>query len=64
LTSIQKFQQVIRSAAGIMRQRAQGAGVTAGDITDMISTLRGDLGKGGHEARVAERGINHLHGYA
>jgi soluble lytic murein transglycosylase-like protein len=52
----------IRSAAGILRQRAQGAGVTAGDITDMISTLRGDLGKGGNEARVAERAINHLHG--
>jgi hypothetical protein len=52
---------VIRSAAGIMRQRAQGAGISAGDVTDMISTLRGDLGKGGHDARVAERAINHLH---
>jgi hypothetical protein len=34
--------------------------VTAGDITDMISTLRGDLGKGGIEGRTAERAINHL----
>jgi hypothetical protein len=51
---------VIRSAAGTLRARAQGAGITAGDITDMISTLRGDLGKGGIEGRTAERAINHL----
>jgi hypothetical protein len=51
---------VIRSAAGTLRARAAGAGVTAGDITDMISTLRGDLGKGGIEGRTAERAINHL----
>jgi len=51
---------VIRSAAGTLRARAPGAGVTAGDITDMISTLRGDLGKGGIEGRNAERAINHL----
>lgn len=51
---------VIRSAAGTLRQRGQNAGVTAGDITDMISTLRGDLGKGGIEGRNAERAINHL----
>lgn len=51
---------VIRSAAGTLRQRAPGAGVTAGDITDMISTLRGDLAKGGIEGRNAERAINHL----
>lgn len=51
---------VIRSAAGILRQRAQGAGVTAGDITDMISTLRTDLARGGIEGRTADRAINHL----
>jgi hypothetical protein len=51
---------VIRSSAGVLRQRAPNAGVTAGDITDMISTLRGDLGKGGIEGRTAERAINHL----
>jgi hypothetical protein len=51
---------VIRSAAGTLRQRAPGAGVTAGDITDMISTLRGDLGRGGIEARTAQRAIDHL----
>lgn len=51
---------VIRSAAGTLRQRATGAGVTAGDITDMISTLRGDLGRGGIEGRNAQRAIEHL----
>lgn len=51
---------VIRSAAGVLRARAPGAGVTAGDITDMISTLRGDLAQGGIEGRAAERAINHL----
>jgi Transglycosylase SLT domain len=51
---------VIRSAAGTLRARAAGSGVTAGDITDMISTLRGDLAKGGIEGRTAERAINHL----
>jgi hypothetical protein len=51
---------VIRSAAGVARQRNPGDPITAGDITDMISTLRADLGKGGIEARTAERAINHL----
>lgn len=51
---------VIRSAAGTLRARAAGAGVTAGDITDMVSTLRKDLAKGGIEGRTAERAINHL----
>jgi len=51
---------VIRSAAGTLRQRADGAGVTAGDITDMISTLRSDLSRGGIEGRTAERAISHL----
>lgn len=51
---------VIRSAAGTMRSRAPGGGVLVDDITDMISTLRGDLGKGGIEGRTAERAINHL----
>jgi hypothetical protein len=51
---------VIRSAAGTLRARAPGAGVTAGDITDMISSLRSDIGKGGIEGRNAERAVNHL----
>jgi hypothetical protein len=42
--------------------RPAGQGVTAGDIADMISTLRGDLGKGGIEARTAQRAIDHLTG--
>lgn len=53
---------VIRSAAGTMRQRPQNAGITAGDVSDMISTLRGDLGKGGIEGRTAQRAIDHLEG--
>lgn len=51
---------VIRSAAGTLRTRAAGAGVVVDDITDMISTLRGDLAQGGIEGRNAERAINHL----
>jgi soluble lytic murein transglycosylase-like protein len=45
---------------GNLAHSGAGAGVTAGDITDMISSLRGDLGKGGIEGRNAERAINHL----
>lgn len=51
----------IRSAAGILRQQAPNQGISAGDITDMISSLKGDLGKGGAEARVAQQAIDHLH---
>lgn len=51
---------VIRSAAGVARQRAAGDPITAGDVTDMISTLRSDLGKGGIEGRTAQRAIDHL----
>ncbi len=51
---------VIRSAAGTLRARAQNAGVSAGDVTDMISTLRGDLSRGGIEGRNAQRAIDHL----
>ena len=40
--------------------RAPDQGVTAGDISDMIQTLRGDLGKGGIEGRTAQRAIDHL----
>lgn len=40
--------------------RKDGQGVTAGDISDMIQTLRGDLGKGGIEGRTAQRAISHL----
>lgn len=36
--------------------------VTAGDVSDMIQKLRGDLGQGGTEARIAERAIAHLEG--
>lgn len=53
---------VIRSAAGTLRQRAANQGVTAGDITDMMSTLRGDLARGGIEGRNAQRAIDHLQG--
>jgi hypothetical protein len=52
---------VIRSAAGTLRARPAGVGITAGDITDMISTLKGDLSKGGIEGRTADRAIKHLH---
>jgi len=51
----------IRSAApGGFRKGNQG--VTAGDISDMIQTLRGDLSKGGIEGRTAQRAIDHLEG--
>lgn len=53
---------VIRSAAGTLRARPQGAGVTAGDITDMMTTLRGDLGEGGIAGRTAQNAIEHLQG--
>lgn len=36
------------------------APVTAGDMSDMIQTLRGDLGKGGIEGRTAQAAIDHL----
>lgn len=49
----------IRSAApGGFRKGNQG--VTAGDISDMIQILRGDLSKGGIEGRTAQRAISHL----
>ena len=49
----------IRSVApGGFRNGNQG--VTAGDISDMIQKLRGDLGRGGIEGRTAERAIAHL----
>lgn len=51
---------VIRSAAGTLRARPQDAGVTVSDITDMISTLRGDLSEGGIAGRNAQRAIDHL----
>lgn len=51
---------VIRSAAGVLRQRPENGGVTAGDVSSIIETLRGDLAKGGIEGRTAERAINHL----
>lgn len=40
--------------------RVADQGVTAGDISDMIQTLRGDLGRGGIEGRTAQRAIDHL----
>ena len=49
----------IRSAAP-SGFRAGNQGVTAGDISDMIQTLRGDLSKGGIEGRTAQRAISHL----
>jgi hypothetical protein len=56
-----EVQNVIRNAAGLIRHRNANSGVSAGDITDMISKLRPMLGKGGNDAMVAERAINHLH---
>jgi hypothetical protein len=56
-----EVQNVIRNAAGLIRQRNAGAGISVGDITDMISKLRPMLGHGGNDAMVAERAINHLH---
>lgn len=56
-----EMETVIRNVAGLVRRRAPNAGVTAGDITDMISKLRPMLGNGGNDAMVAERAINHLH---
>lgn len=56
-----EVETVIRNVAGLVRRRAPNAGVTAGDITDMISKLRPMLGNGGNDAMVAERAINHLH---
>lgn len=56
-----EVETVIRNVAGLIRRRNPNAGVTAGDITDMISKLRPMLGDGGNDAMVAERAINHLH---
>jgi hypothetical protein len=36
--------------------------LTVGDISSMIEKLRGDLARGGTEARTAERAIEHLQG--
>ena len=52
---------VIRSAASTLTRRAENAGISAGEISNMISTLQGDLGRGGIEGRTAERAIAHLH---
>lgn len=56
-----EVETVLRNVAGLVRRRAPNAGITAGDITDMISKLRPMLGNGGNDAMVAERAINHLH---
>jgi hypothetical protein len=56
-----EVQNVIRNAAGLIRQRTANSGLTAGDITGMISKLRPMQGAGGNEGMVAERAINHLH---
>jgi soluble lytic murein transglycosylase-like protein len=56
-----EVQNVIRNAAGLIRQRGANSDITAGDITDIISKLRPMLGAGGNDAMVAERAINHLH---
>lgn len=42
--------------------RVADQGVTAGDISDMIQKLRGDLSQGGIEGRTAQRAIDHLEG--
>lgn len=48
----------IRSVAGTRRMAPEG--FTVRDISDMVSDLRKDVGKGGIEGRAAQRAINHL----
>lgn len=52
--------RMISTAAGTMRARADNAGVTVGDVTGIMSKLRGYQSKGGVEGDIAERAINHL----
>lgn len=52
--------RMIATAAGTMRARAPNAGVTVGDVTGIMSKLRGYMGKGGVEGDIAERAVNHL----
>lgn len=61
LSTDPELETVIRNVSGLIRRRAPNAGVTVGDITDMISRLRPMLGNGGNDAMVAERAINRLH---
>lgn len=49
--------RVIDSVAG---NRRAGENITVRDITDMISDLRDDVGKGGIDGRIAQRAIEHL----
>lgn len=51
---------VLRSAAGTLRRRNPNAGITVRDVTDMMSALRKDVGKGGIEGRTAQRAVTHL----
>lgn len=54
----QEVANVIRSVAGTRRMSPDG--FTVRDISDMMSDLRADVGKGGIEGRAAQGAINHL----
>lgn len=49
---------LIRSAAGARRLSPDG--LTIRDVSDILSDLRDDIGRGGIEGRAAQRAINHL----
>jgi hypothetical protein len=50
--------QLIRSAAGARRMSPDG--LTIRDVSDILSDLRSDIGRGGIEGRAAQRAVNHL----
>jgi len=49
---------LIRSAAGARRMSPDG--LTIRDVSDILSDLRDDIGRGGIEGRAAQRAVNHL----
>lgn len=57
-----EVQAVIRGAAGTLTKRAQGSGVNASEVSDMIQTIKKDLGGGAIDAGTARRAIDHLEG--
>lgn len=54
--------RVIGSVAGNIRARPDGVPITAGEITAMMTKLRGSLGKGTIESNAAGDAIEHLQG--
>jgi hypothetical protein len=52
----------IASVAGNIRARPDGNPITAGEISAMMTKLRGSLGQGTIESNAAEDAINHLQG--